>query len=147
MARSLRHTGRPRHHGIGWVLLMAPAVATAQQIYQCTDAAGTVHYSELRPVGDAKVMRLTRDEPRVTPEQAVEAAARALADRQAELERVDQQQRQRMCAKARNNLQLLDSNAIVLGSGDIKTATRLSDEQRHAARNEARQQVGKYCDE
>lgn len=129
------------------LLLLTPAVVAAQQVYKWTDAAGTVHYSEHRPVGAATVMKLSGDEHPATPEQAVEEASRALADGQAELAQVDRRQRQRMCAKARGNLKLLDSDAMVLGHGDMKTATRLSDEQRSAARSEAKQQMGMYCDE
>ena len=129
------------------VVLLAPSVVAAQQAYKWTDAAGTVHYSEHRPVGAATVMKLPGDEHRTTPEQAVEDASRALTGGQAELAQVDRRQRQRMCATARGNLKLLDSNAMVLGNGDMKTATRLSDEQRNAARSEAKQQMGMYCDE
>jgi hypothetical protein len=144
MSRNWRLRRRRR-----WALLMLLWVplAEAQQVYKWTDAQGTVHYSEQKPAAQAKVLILKHDASAETPEQAVAEAARAQAEGRPALDRAEQAQRTRMCAKARDNLKLLDSPAIVLGSADPHTATQLSGEQREAARDEARQQIRTYCDE
>ncbi|WP_114240122.1 DUF4124 domain-containing protein [Dyella sp. C9] len=128
------------------LLLLAPA-AWAQQVYKWTDAQGTVHYSEQKPVGDAKVLRL---QDHATGEAAEPSPAEATRDQQAgepALERAEHEQRARMCGKARDNLKLLDSPALVLSHADVNTATRLSDEQREQARGEARDQIRMYCND
>lgn len=130
-----------------YVLLAAPALVCAQQVYKWTDSAGTVHYSERPPARHAQVLHVVGDSPAVAAEDAVAEASKAIEQGKSELDRVDHEQRQRMCAKARNNQQLLDSPAMVLGSGNINTAAKLTDEQRDAARVETTQQIGAYCNE
>jgi hypothetical protein len=127
--------------------LTMPAVADAQQVYKWKDAAGTMHYSEQPPADAASVIRLSMQEPRATPEQALAEASQALADGQESLDHANRKQRQRMCSTARSNLQLLDSGALVVGSGNIGSATKLSGEQREAARAEAKEHIGKYCND
>lgn len=132
----------------GGMLLLAslwPSMSLAQHIYKWTDAAGTVHYSEQPPAGNAKVLQLADRDSRA-PEDAVQETAKARADASAELDRAESAQRQRLCDKARSNFKRLDGPGLVLSGGDIDTATQMSEEQRHAARDEAKRQIAEYCD-
>lgn len=124
--------------------------ASAQTYYKWTDAKGVTHYSAQRPSAvKAKSLHLRSDGPAPA---AAATAAPPPATTANDLRAAKDDFAKQACATARENLGLLSSTAMVLDTGtlqhpgDVTTATKLSTEQREAAKAEAHKQIDQYCD-
>lgn len=124
--------------------------ASAQTYYKWTDAKGVTHYSAQRPpTVKAKSLHLRSDGPAPA---AAATAAPPPATTANDLRAAKDDFAKQACATARENLRLLSGSAMVLDTGtlqhpgDVTTATKLSTEQREAAKAEAHKQIDQYCD-
>jgi len=124
--------------------------ASAQTYYKWTDAKGVTHYSAQRPLtGKAQPLRLRSNQP-APP--AASTAAPPAASTASDLQVAKQDFAKQACVTARENLRLLSGSAMVLDTGtlqhpgDVTTATKLSTEQREAAKADAHKQIDQYCD-
>jgi len=133
----------------GALLLISSAMA--QTYYKWTDASGVTHYGEQKPAAvKAQALHLRTDGTGPAP--ATTAAEPAPADVATDLQAAKSDFRKQACTTARDNLRLLSGRAMVLDTGtvqnpdDITTATKLSTEQRAAAKADAQKQVHQYCD-
>jgi hypothetical protein len=124
--------------------------ASAQTYYKWTDAKGVTHYSAQRPsAAKAQPLHLLSNQP-APP--AASTAAPPAASTASDLQAAKQDFAKQACVTARENLRLLSGSAMVLDTGtlqhpgDVTTATKLSTEQREAAKAEAHKQIDQYCD-
>lgn len=128
--------------------MFAVTALCGQTYYKWTDAQGITHYSEQRPAGKAAAITVrpgmpeepavaTTTQPAPSPTQALDAAA--------------VQFKKQACQTARENLKLLAGGGMVVSTGTVshpsgvETATKLSAEQRDAAKVNARKNVDTYC--
>lgn len=139
-------------------LAAALPAAGAQEVYRWTDADGKVHFSD-RPRDDAAARvqvdtlapadggaeHLARERKRqrlleVFARERDQAAYReAYAAKQAETRATN-------CGIARDNLRSLREAPLVYDLDEAGERVYLSDDQRHRALNQARQEVATWCD-
>lgn len=126
------------------------ATASAQTYFKWTDAKGVTHYSEQRPAAvKAQPLHLRNN---VSAPASVATAAPPPASTANDLRAAKDAFAKQACATARENLRLLSSSAMVLNTGtlqhpeDVTTASKLSTEQREAAKAKAQSQIDQYCD-
>jgi hypothetical protein len=126
------------------------AAASAQTYYKWTDAKGVTHYSAQRPPAvKAQPLHLRSDQAEPA---AAATAAPSPATTANDLRAAKDDFAKQACVTARENLRLLSGSAMVLDTGtlqhpgDVTTATKLSTEQREAAKAEAHKQIDQYCD-
>lgn len=141
-----------RVHRLVVTLLAATlaVAASAQTYYKWTDAKGVTHYSAQRPPA-VKAQPLHLRSAQSAPPAAATAAPPP-ASTANDLRAAKDDFAKQACATARENLRLLSGSAMVLDTGtlqhpgDVTTATKLSTEQREAAKAEAQKQIDQYCD-
>jgi hypothetical protein len=129
--------------------LFLMGIASAQTFYKWADAHGTTHYSEQKPASAAKIVTLGAS-PVAVP--AVAASQTLPASASVALDEAKSAFRRQACATARSNLALLMSGSMVVDAGTVQkpagleSATKLSPEQRSAAKATAQEQIDDYCD-
>jgi hypothetical protein len=69
------------------------------------------------------------------------------AEEEDALDIASKKQEGRLCTVAKQNLELLNSDAMVASDSDLDTATQLLGDQRKAKRSEAVAQIARYCHE
>lgn len=130
--------------------LLAAVTACGQTFYKWVDAKGVTHYSEERPAADAQVVTL-RQQGVVSEEPAKAATTATAPDATRSLAAAAVEFGKQACQTARENLKVLDSGRMVLASGTVsdpsgvETATKLSGEQREAAKTAALKDIETYC--
>ncbi|WP_156804291.1 DUF4124 domain-containing protein [Rhodanobacter fulvus] len=124
-------------------------VGVCQEIYKWKDAAGTVHYSEKAPPDGVKNTRMTLsghvddNSSELPPSSPLPTTAEA----KAALDLASKKQEEHLCTVAKQNLELLNSDAMIASDSDLDSATQLLDEQRATKRSEAQAQIARYCHE
>jgi len=135
----------------------ALALPAAAQVYKWLDEDGRVHYSAQRPPAGAE--QLETIEPRDT--EASPQARKRLAEQQKRLEALRRQREQREqraaeqaaaeasrrenCAKARENLQNLQTAIRIYETDDQGNRVRVGEEQRQANIEQARAAIEEFC--
>ncbi|WP_165488606.1 MULTISPECIES: DUF4124 domain-containing protein [Dyella] len=126
---------------MGMVTAVMTTAVSAQEVYKWTDAAGTVHYGQQPPPTGASKMTLrggvTTTQPAQVPTQGDEPKK--------SMEEVNSAKLKELCQTARRNLELVDSQSMIVGQGDIGNATQVSGEARTKARADAQANIGEYC--
>ena len=132
-----------RRLSIGCIAACLCMAAMAQDgtYYKWTDASGTVHFSATPPPGQ-KVKARTLDTQDSQP-----APAPQLPPTQptAELEKAQAAYRQHSCEAARNDLELLEQQRMVVSGDRPDAATKLDAEQRAQAKVRAKQRISQFC--
>lgn len=138
-----------RHWVAGALAVFAVGMASGQTFYKWVDAHGSTHYSEQPP----KVASKTVSVGTPTAASPTEAAADPAPDHASSvLDEAKSAFRKQACATARSNLSLLSGRTMVLDTGSVSDpagiggATKLSPEQRSAAKVVAQEHIHDYCD-
>lgn len=132
----------------GALAVFAVGMASGQTYYKWVDAHGTTHYSEQAPKVASKTVSVGT--PTAAPSEA--AADPSPAHASSVLDEAKSVFRKQACATARSNLALLSGRTMVLDTGSVSDpagiggATKLSPEQRSAAKVAAQGQIHDYCD-
>lgn len=119
-----------------------------QTYYKWKDSHGVTHYSEQPPAGKAATITIHPGAPE-TP--ATEATVSPEANPTEALDAAAVRFRKQACATAKENLKLLSGRGMVVASGtvthpaSVEKATKLSGEQRDAAKATAQKNVDTYC--
>lgn len=117
----------------------------AQTLYKWVDAQGVVHYSEQPPPSG----KASKFDVRAGATQAVETKPAAASSSSFAAD--EKSFRSAACESAKRDLAVLASGAMVVGGGslgkpaDVEQATKLTAEQREAARAQASKRVHDYC--
>jgi hypothetical protein len=135
------------------LLLCSPGVRG--EIYKCTDAHGTVRYSDQPCEGKSTIIT-----PRVAPQADGNSAERmdktrrllrAYQEEHAEEQRrraeqqAEKEQRQRNCANARDRLRQYTQASRLYQLDEGGNRVILSDEERRRATENARAEVARWC--
>lgn len=129
--------------GLGLSVLLLPAVAAAQDIYQWKDANGVTHFSERPPAsGTYSQRRITQHS--VSPPTAAPAAPTASAAPTAAATQDDPRVTQ--CRTAQANIEALSGDAPVQQDDGSGTPRVLSDSERAAQLDFAQAAARAYCD-
>lgn len=135
-------------------LLCAVPAAYAADVYKWTDAGGVVHYSDTEPAAASGVQLVhlngTATSPPVgTAQPAGERAAAAVepaTPAQGTLVTAKSENGDKLCAQARSNLELLQSNQPVgLDPGGSGKAEPLDNAARQRQIANAQTLIGRYC--
>jgi hypothetical protein len=137
----------------GLLLITALAAASAQagDYYKWTDAQGTVHYSQTRPIDHPSTsIRVGDGAPAVpaapTAKAPVDAKQKAGANAsQTALQKANAQALSSNCAVARKNIASLEGHGMVVASGDPDKAHALDPDARAQALADARKEAATYC--
>ncbi|MCC5857021.1 MAG: DUF4124 domain-containing protein [Ectothiorhodospiraceae bacterium] len=131
-------------------LLTAPAVGDATGIYRWTAPDGTVTYGS-NPPPDAEAERLrgapgpaSGSQPRVDPD-AADGTAADQAEPAATAEPTGDTERDRQCATARQNLDVLENPAVRRIRTDSGETQVLTEEMREEMLREARDFYDEWC--
>jgi len=133
----------------GALAVFAVGMASGQTYYKWVDAHGTTHYSEQAPTTGSRPVNVTGQAMAPAP---VASAVPAPASASSVLDEAKSAFRKQACNTARSNLALLSSRSMVLDTGTVASpaglgeATKLSPEQRSAAKVAAQGQIHDYCD-
>ena len=140
------------HRGLQVVSVMlgmwASATVCGQTYYKWTDAQGVTHYSAQHSAGKVEAVTL---HPGVHVEPARAATVRDASSAVTALDVAAVEFRKQACLTAKENLRLLAGSGMVLASGTasnpsgVEAATKLSSEQRDAAKVTAQKNVESYC--
>lgn len=134
--------------------LLAQA-ALAQQVYRWTDAEGEVHYTATPPPGGqaAEQMRLkvpkgsaAAPAPAAAPPPAAQTGAGAAPAAKASQPAESPEYRREQCAKARANVERLQSTPGAKFRREDGSYQRYSAEERERMIAEAREVESEYCD-
>jgi hypothetical protein len=125
------------------------AAGLCQQIYKWKDAQGTVHYSEKAPPDgvEGTSMSLSGHAAGNSSMIAPSPPMTPTAEEEDALDIASKKQEEHLCAVAKQNLELLNSDAMIASDADLDTATQLRGDQRKAKRSEAVAQIARYCHE
>lgn len=136
------------------LLLIAALVAGSAQAgdyYKWTDAQGTVHYSQMRPLDHASTVVRVGDGAPVVPLPAMSNAPSATPEpkagaqaSQTALQKANAQTLSSNCAIAQKNIASLQGHGMVVASGDPK-AHALDPDARAQALTDARKEAATYC--
>ncbi|MEO9078011.1 MAG: DUF4124 domain-containing protein [Rhodanobacter sp.] len=131
------------------LLLLAPLLATAAQVYKWTDASGTVHYSEAPPatgINFSKVTTTGTVQPTVKPPatETVDASDTSSASTQTMPMADTPTNRKALCAALETNLNTLRGDTPVVMQQDGKT-TALDTAQRKQQLSTTQAQYDQYC--
>lgn len=137
----------------GLLLIAAFGAASAQagDYYKWTDAQGTVHYSQTRPLDHASTNIRVSDGTPVAP---LPVAANTPATpehkagaqpKQTALQKADAQAQSSNCAIAQKNIASLQGHGMVVASGDPDSARALDPDAREQALADARKNAATYC--
>lgn len=138
--------------------LLCFSIASQATIYKWVDEHGVTQFSQFPPVNQAaeqvRGAPPPADDPAVARERLEqqlegfdERRAAQETERQEQAQQQEQQAlRQRNCAAARHNLQVLERTGRTRVQTEDGEVTYLSDEQRQERVEAARQAVKKYCD-
>jgi len=128
------------------------ATGFCQKIYKWKDAQGVVHYSEKAPPDGMKGTHMnlsvhagegSDNSSTISPSPAMTPTA----EEENALDIASKKQEEHLCAVAKQNLELLNSGAMVASDADLDTATQLLGDQKEARRSEAAAQIARYCHE
>lgn len=143
--------------------LCAAAPAAAQTVYKWTDAGGRVQYTNTPPPAGVPFSTLgpppapdaeAASQARARAQRSIDEAARAADERrraqtqrdaQAESDRVQGAERQRRCAAARHDLQLLQRGGPVFHYDERGQRVYVDDKQRDAETARMRAAVEQWC--
>ena len=132
-------------------LLCAVPAAFAADVYKWTDAGGVVHYSDTEPAGasDVQLVHLNGTATAGTTQANAEAnpaMAEAAKPAQGTLVAAKSENGDKLCAQARSNLELLQSNQPVgLDPGGSGKAEPLDDAARQRQIANAQSLIARYC--
>jgi hypothetical protein len=135
-----------------WLLagLLCVSSAQAEKLYQWVDEEGNIQFSDTPHAADTKAKKLTFDvPPPPTPESVappVEAPATAAPEADVRGEGITPEElKQRNCAAARQNYEILARNPKVMIQGEDGKMYPISEEEHQRRRDEAKQHVETFC--
>jgi len=128
--------------------MFAVSCVWGQTYYKWKDTHGVTHYSEQPPAGHAAVITVR---PGVSEAPATAATVPPASNPTQALDAAAVRFRKQACVTAKENLKLLASGGMVVASGTVthpagvEAATKLSSDQRDAAKVTAQKNVDTYC--
>jgi hypothetical protein len=143
----------------GWVLaltLAAASTALQAQVYRWTDDQGITHFSQTPPVeAEGRERVKTLSPPKSSEQEAwqeLNTQVKEMQDREDILKEntlaeKEQQDRERNCATARRTIGQLDNDEPLRIRGADGTRRKLTDTERAAHLEKAREMEERYCEE
>jgi hypothetical protein len=140
-----------------FTLTLVCCMAAQAQIYKWSDEGGNIHYSAIPPTsGNYETLpkpSQPRNDPSTTMQelrQKVETVDKARQDAEqkekaAQTAEDDTAKRAKLCEQAKNNVQILESNKVVLQTDAQGNKTQLEAEKRQEALDKARKDVDYFC--
>lgn len=113
----------------------------SQRYYRWKDAQGITHYGDMPPPGVKATAVDVRGGATPTPPKVPSAAPVA----EGPLEKAESGARTQNCARAKDNLRVLDGKAMLVDSLDLTQARRMTPEEIEDARRRANADVAEYC--